>query len=50
MLQSFISKLFKKETGSRYSRTAAMGKTGKKCFEKKKEFTLLRAAELELSL
>ena len=28
MLQSYLSKLFKKETGSRYARTAAMGNTG----------------------
>ena len=32
MLRSFLSKLFKKETGWRYSRTVAMGKTEKKCF------------------
>ena len=31
MFQSFLSKLFKNETGWRYCRTAAMGKTGKKC-------------------
>ena len=31
MLQSFLSKLLKKEIGWRYSRTAAMGKTRKKC-------------------
>ena len=30
MLQSFVSKLFKKEIGWRYSRTAPMGKTGRK--------------------
>ena len=30
MLQSFLSKLFKKEIGWRYSRTVAMGKAGKK--------------------
>ena len=27
MFQSYLSKLFKKETGSRYARTAAMGNT-----------------------
>ena len=55
MLQSF---LLKKETGSRYSRAAAMGKTGKKCLFfsiicsrccKDYLFTLLYAAELALS-
>ena len=29
MLKSCLSKLFKKEIGCRYSRTAAMGKTAK---------------------
>ena len=31
MLQSFLYKLLKKYVGWRYSRTAAVGKTGKKC-------------------
>ena len=31
MFQSYLSKLFIKETGPRYARTAAMGNTGKKC-------------------
>ena len=40
----------KKETGSRYPRTAAMGNTGKKClFFEDYLFTLLYAAELALS-
>ena len=30
--QSFLSKLFKKETGWRYSRTAARGENGKSLF------------------
>ena len=34
MLQSFLSKVLKKAIGSRYSRTAAMGKTGEKCFSR----------------
>ena len=29
MFQSYLSKLFKKETGWTYDRTAAMGNTGK---------------------
>ena len=36
MFQSYLSKLFIKETGPRYARTAAMGNTGKKCSFKKK--------------
>ena len=33
MLQIFPPKLFKKEIGSRYSPTAAIGKRGKKCLK-----------------
>ena len=32
MFKSYLSKLFKKGTGCRYARTAAMGNTGKKKF------------------
>ena len=34
MFPSYLSKIFKEETGWRYCRTAAMGNMGKKCFSR----------------
>ena len=54
MLQSFLSILYyyskkKSAEDALVSRTATMGKTGKKSFFKDYMFTLLYAAELKLS-
>ena len=48
ILQSVLSKLFKKEIGGRYSRSAAVVKTGKKVVLLYYLFTPLHAAELGL--